>query len=238
MIVWRNAIFSAAAIAAVVNPHVRAEAGSGKYWVDQVNEQCLLDSSECDLPICKEADSWTQLYDTIKECCAFKLSWIDPKFCETRSQQQFTNKWYADYLNEQCFKDCNDEDPLCKVLEDSSEDLYDSEEDCCSFKLSWVNPEVCIAKSTNDWTDKFYVSQDASSPNRCEKHCAEYSGAVCGGDPKDTTTKLFNTAEECCTAKVWWVNEDKCVQDTTGISSKGTLQYYVDWDLEKCVLGK
>lgn len=54
----------------------------------------------------------------------------------------------------------------------------------------------------------------------------------------DFSVQLFNTAEECCGAKVSWRSANECIADTENIPAVGTDDWYIDWKLQKvCCFG-
>ena len=54
----------------------------------------------------------------------------------------------------------------------------------------------------------------------------------------DFSVQLFNTAEECCRAKVSWRSANECIADTENIPAVGTDDWYIDWKLQKvCCFG-
>ena len=62
--------------------------GTGKFYVNDQTETCVRDcepGSPLEVPdrICGGIvrESWVQLFNTVTECCSFKLSWIDPDVC-------------------------------------------------------------------------------------------------------------------------------------------------------------
>lgn len=72
-----------------------------------------------------------KLYPDLSTCCSEGLPWASTEFCNTRSVEQTSNKWFAskDHL---CRQDCTS-GATCANLTDSTETLYDSALDCCEI---------------------------------------------------------------------------------------------------------
>jgi hypothetical protein len=179
-------------------------------------------------------DLSTKLYDTIEECCAAALPWVTSYYCESRSNEDYSDLWYVQYPN-LCVKDC-ESGPGCVPLQDSSVKLYDTSLKCCEEKLNWLDSASCDARSNGLelFSDLFYVDY---KNNVCKQDCSETDPLPCGGNPSESNTPLYDTLEECCETKLQWNNVDECVassngQDTT--TAAGSNEYYVNWKLFKC----
>lgn len=151
-------------------------------------------------------------------------------------------------------------DPLsplaCAEVSDSTTKLYTTPEECCSEKLGYIDTDLCVAISTDTHSEKYFVSY---AELVCKQDC-EGDAKPCAGYPSDTSTKMFDSVEDCCGQKLQWVNT--CVDDSLGDVPTGSgeccirgpsfigfvspshcviLQtflpgrFYVDWDLEQCV---
>jgi hypothetical protein len=196
------------------------------------------------------------LYPDAEKCCAGKFSWMDSDLCIKRSTSgavgtsqlnycakpsstlpsSGTNKWYAKSTH--CAKDCGSSvtDPECAEITDTdlSVKLYDTALECCQNEFSWLTSELCVGKSEQTFTNKFYVNPDYS---KCLKDC-DTATPGCGGSPEDLGVALFDTAQACCGAKLSWIKPlSLCVNDANGITSPavGSGDWYVDWNLHKCV---
>ncbi len=119
----------------------------------------------------------------------------------------------------------------CAFGEQSTETLYPSASECCDAQLRWISNELCVSLSTGVSTNKFYADQTAGV---CRQDCAAGGGLPCGGSPQDTSLKLYNSLEFCCTAKISW--EPSCIDKSNGNEPQGSGKYYVNWDLGKCAL--
>ncbi len=108
---------------------------------------------------------------------------------------------------------------------------------CITAKFSWVSSELCNSKSSGNPTNKYYVDY-SSGDTKCSKDC---DGALGNGMCRpltDFSVQLFNTAEECCGAKVSWRSANECIADTENIPAVGTDDWYIDWKLQKvCCFG-
>lgn len=111
-----------------------------KYWADKTNAKCEDDS------VVPTEDLSTTLYDSIEACCSEGLSWLSNTACLAASGINTTNlgsnKFYVDFPNEQCAKDCIGAAP-CGGPAQQWDLLYDTEDDCCA-QLSWIPKKDCI----------------------------------------------------------------------------------------------
>ena len=86
-------------------------------------------------------------------------------------------------------------------------------------------------------TNQFYVDYYSDS---CVQSCHDDTpGLNCGG-LAPSWKELFDTADDCCNAKLFWVQSAKCIADSTltsvaAISDQGSGDWYVDWIRQKCV---
>jgi hypothetical protein len=139
---------------------------TGKFYVNHVKQMCQQDCPDgegegrCGGPV----DSWSTLYDTAKECCEKKLSWIALTTCEAQSPS-FTGNYYVNTMKVICQQDCPDGEGggRCGGPVDSWKTLYDTIKKCCEANLNWIAPSTCEAQSTlsastrsSDW----YVDWD------------------------------------------------------------------------------
>ncbi|KAL7484709.1 hypothetical protein ACHAW6_011152 [Cyclotella cf. meneghiniana] len=191
------------------------------------------DSSDCpvgDAPECGGApeDLSTMLFDTVEECCVEKLSYIEKSLCTATSLNITTELFYV--LGEVCKKDCPVGDaPECGgTPEDTSTKLFKTVEECCTQKLAYIDGELCAALSLNKTTDKFYVSYPDES---CKKDCPVGDAPECGGTPHDLSTMLFDTAEDCCVAKLSYIDKRLCAAIST---DQHTNLFYVSYPDEAC----
>jgi hypothetical protein len=119
----------------------------------------------------------------------------------------------------------------CFLGESITETLYPSASSCCEAKLSWMNREMCISRSTGLPTKKFYPDQTASV---CRQDCSAENGLPCGGSPQDLSLTLFSSLESCCATKIGW--DPTCVDKSNGKEPQGTGEYYVNWAYGQCAL--
>lgn len=85
-------------------PTPPVSACEGKYWADFATNSC-----KCDCPLgagvgCKPMPPPIPYYGSIDSCCSMGLSWIDPKYCNSRSIDEYSNGWVVDWLSETCGK--------------------------------------------------------------------------------------------------------------------------------------
>ena len=87
--------------------------------------------------------------------------------------------------------------------------IDDTSAECCANQLNWINDELCKARSTSTYTNKYYVDYQGL---KCVKDCEG-----CGDDGEslmDFSTQLFDTADLCCSTKLGWLDAGACVADT------------------------
>ena len=213
-------------------------AGTNKWYVDYQKNKCVKDcatsTTGCGGII---EDSATSLYSTAAACCAAKLSYINAGVCETTSSGgtiSGSSKWYVDYQNQKCVKDCPVGGTACGGLADSWVTLYADAAACCAAKFSYVPSGICQAKSSAtgayNGTGKFYVDYQN---NKCVQDCATPT-AGCGGIIADTSTALYADAAACCAAKLSYVDADVCKSNSNSTST-GTGKYYADSQNKKCL---
>merc|ERR1712194_286068 len=193
---------------------------TGKFYVNHVKQMCQQDCPDgegegrCGGPV----DSWSTLYDTAKECCEKKLSWIALTTCEAQSSlgdgnalPSFTGNYYVNSMKEICQQDCPDGEGggRCGGPVDSWKTLYDTIKKCCEANLNWIAPSTCEAQSTlsastrsSDW----YVDWDRE---KCVKNCIDSSDVNCGGLVEGVWDELYTTAANCC-ARLDWIDPSEC----------------------------
>lgn len=136
-----------------------ASTGTGKYYSAPGSPVCLRD-----LGADQVENPSTPLYDTENECCSQAISWASLDFCTSRTNGQYSNKWYvADYSTQKCAKDCAAGGPSCVPGTDASATLYTTALECCQAKLGWLDAGECDAMSNDltvepSYTGKFYVA--------------------------------------------------------------------------------
>ena len=133
---------------AVSTGSTTAVTGTNKWYVNYETSKCVQDCSSG--ATCGGlASAWESLYVSVTECCSRKLYWISPSNCEAASLGTAivgSNKWYVNYETSSCVQDCEGNAP-CGGLAESWETLHTSATECCSQKLSWVNPTTCLNDS-------------------------------------------------------------------------------------------
>ena len=111
-----------------------------KFWADKTKSKCKDDS------VVPTEDLSTALYDSIEDCCLYGLSWLSKGACFSASGMDLaelgSNKYYIDFVNEKCAKDCVGVAP-CGGFAQHLNILYNTEDDCCA-ELSWIPKKDCI----------------------------------------------------------------------------------------------
>jgi len=142
--------------------------------------------------------------------------------------------FYPDWSSggETCLNDGNA--PL--YMKRGSGNIMSSLEECCDRYFSWdTNTCMMLGGATiSDYaSEKFYVNYMKES---CEQDCQENtSGKNCGGLVPSWKT-LYENAADCCEQKLFWVEESKCISDSTltpATAPAGSGEYYKKG--EKCV---
>lgn len=207
---------------------------TNKWFVDYNLNACVRDcttsATHCDSGL-TASDT---LFDTSTACCAAKLGSVDSDSCVSVSESGVANatatgtsKWYADYSSSRrCVVDCptNSGNPTCggTVSTGAGVSFYDTVEQCCSEKFQWYQSDLCKVISEagtvgNGHTNLWYAKQ---SDNVCVQDCASSGGVSCEGNPSSFSEPLYDTAAACCSAKLGWLNQDRCeTQSTLGASA-------------------
>ena len=96
--------------------------------------------------------------------------------------------------------------------------------DCCNKEFSWIDNDLCAARSEGNAVDKYWPDQ---INGKCVKDSVEQA--------KDLSVPLFDTPEACCKERMSWVLHEKCVAEADGgsFNYQGTNKYYVQSG--KCV---
>mmetsp|Transcript_6630 Transcript_6630/g.8769 ORF Transcript_6630/g.8769 Transcript_6630/m.8769 type:complete len:304 (+) Transcript_6630:2-913(+) len=192
-----------------------------KLFVDFDSGSCIKDC-EPGTEGCAEAPPSIKLYDDIESCCELGQSWVDHKYCVSRSYGNYSNGWIVDYSQEICVKDCNPADGLpCANPQgrDPSDKIYDSAKECCE-RLDWVETSSCLgaaqtvslgeiqsADTQIAYTLKWYVVYHDTEDPECLQDCA--SGPDCGGHP-EYHDDLYQSFNECCQNHLWWIEDSPC----------------------------
>lgn len=211
--------------------------------------QCTLDRDGCpiltlDGVICLPVpDTSIKLYYTQKECCAEALAPINSRVCEMKSEGYPTELWFlppADSRQRRmsgevrgCSKDCDATElisnsgapePYCADITDVYGSFFETPEACCSGVLGWIDEELCIRNSVGVPTEKWFLADQ----DRCAKDCGAAELTSNSGEPElyclDITSNyiggFFDTAEECCSKNLSWVDGDLCASKSFGIPSE------------------
>ena len=112
-----------------------------KFWADKTNAKCEDDS------VVPTEDLSMALYDSIEDCCLRGLSWLSKGACFSASGMDLTglgsNKYYIDYVKEQCIQDCDGPAPCGGVLKDQWKTLFHTGDECCA-QISWIPKSDCL----------------------------------------------------------------------------------------------
>lgn len=181
--------------------------------------------------MCEKPNAWTQtasLYDTPEACCKGSLTYLDLNYCKSRSDLNgetvpatgYTDRWYVNWDNHACSKDCtSSSDKACKKLT-SNAILHPTPEACCAAHITYTDGAKCKAasiagvKSDNKddttaatSTGKWFA--DYGTARRCVKDCPVGTGGPgCGGSIGNAVP--YDDAKACCAAKFGWYQSDLC----------------------------
>lgn len=161
--------------------------------------------------------------NTLKECCDHYFSWAYNNCVSLGGGSTDTlesDEYYFDYQSESCKQNCLKDTPgkNCGGLADGWMKRFDTAEKCCEEKLWWVNQGKCKADSTgsaadlaaaNAGTGKWYVDW---IKEMCVKDCStSATDPACGGlAEKWEETRLFSSANDCCSDSLSYVDRAKC----------------------------
>eukprot|EP00804_Cyclotella_cryptica_P002188 CCRYP_019581-RA/>CCRYP_019581-RA protein AED:0.06 eAED:0.06 QI:137/1/1/1/1/1/6/278/792 len=134
-----------------------------------------------------------------------------------------------------CTMDCDPAtDPMCGgiISNPTSMRMYDTAQACCAFWFGWMDNARCVALTTGDSTNKWWVDYSTSS---CKQDCLTSTASSCGGAPTDLSMKLYDTVTECC-SKLGWIQPSTCAAvSTSGPESyTGTQKFHADWTAGTC----
>lgn len=198
--------------------------------------KCLNDADVPDY-MRNNPDEW--VYDDLDSCCERYYSY-DYNECVVNgggdAAALATNKWYVNYIDQKCEKDCDKSvDATCGGPAKSWKSLFDTADGCCESNLSWVATSVCQALSmgvTPTGSNKWYVNW---KNEKCMQDCDV--GDTCGGHVTDAHVELYDSVGSCCSTRLGWVASEKCEADSTNteISSAGSGDWYVNHQLNRCV---
>eukprot|EP00956_Cyclotella_meneghiniana_P020497 scaffold36305_cov35-Cyclotella_meneghiniana.AAC.8 len=209
--------------------------GSGLWYADVLNEVCVADCKSGGVCEGLADDSSKKLYADPRSCCESELAWRFVEFCEAES---FKSECYGGsglyYRGDSvgvnvCVKDCDPEsgDKTCGgIVEESWVELHDTPEHCCAHEYSWIDKELCAARSTHSHStlNKFWADKTKS---KCEDDSVVPA--------EDLSTALYDSIEDCCFYGLSWLSKGACFSasgmDLTGL---GSNKYYIDFVNEKC----
>jgi hypothetical protein len=100
--------------------------------------------------------------------------------------------------------------------------LHDTAEDCCSFEYSWIDTELCAARTTHTLNGKYWADKESG---KC------YQDSVV--PTEDLSVELYDSIEDCCAFGVPWLSEGACLAASgNDVSGLGSNSFYVQND--KC----
>ena len=111
------------------------------------------------------------------------------------------------------------------LVEESWVVLRDTAEDCCAHEYSWIDKELCAARSTHSTLNKFW---------------ADKTNAKCEDDSvvptEDLSMALYDSIEDCCLHGLSWLSKGACFSASgMDMTELGSNKYYIDYVNEHCV---
>jgi len=158
----------------------------------------------------ESSDAWFE--DSLKSCCKRYYEFSYSKCTKDAAEAIGYYPVFDGNRQSICVNDTNVPDHM---RANPSQWVYSDVKSCCERHYSWAY-NGCIVDSDSDGTitalgtNKWYVNYQKQV---CKQDCFEGSDA-CGGLAK-TWDKLFNTAADCCSIKLHWVDSKTCRGDST-----------------------
>lgn len=196
--------------------------GTNKYFADIPRSICLKDCTGAGCT--RVTNPSTKFYGDLSTCCSQGLPWTSQEFCNTRSVQQTSNKWFAS-PDHTCRQDCVS-GATCANLTDSTETLYATALECCQTELSFMPEDKCNTLSLGNpltGSSKWFVSYKADG-ERCYQDCPEGTGN-CGG-LADPDVQLFDNSTACCQTKLPHKRLAYCEAVSAGNQWAGSGEFY------------
>ena len=141
-----------------------------------------------------------------------------------------TKEWYRGDSagSDTCVQDCDEScgGSTCGgIVKEKSIVLNESADKCCTEQYSWIEKDLCTARSTKTPVGMYY-------PDLLEGKCVKDSETP----TTDLSVSLYDTIEECC-IDINWLTVAECAaaSDSTSSNTFFTFKYFVDWKLQKCV---
>ena len=119
--------------------------------------------------------------------------------------------------------------------------IKDSLKACCDYYYAWNSNCVAEGGGSPSQTDSYLEFYANYKKESCVQSCPEEDDLVveanCGG-LVSWWVPTYKLAKECCKHNFNWVNQEKCIsQSTTGVESsyKGTYGWYINIKWDACV---
>ena len=167
-------------------------------------------------------------YESESDCCSGAFWWLQDCVTSQASEAAPDNPWYPDWSQE---SNCVQDGKQPHWLGDGY--LYSSQSECCEDNFWWdedciSSPSLSLLTLTNANVAANAVTADDSNPwypkwgdSRC----------VNDGDHESVSeTYQFDSATECCSETLWYVDITSC----TGAEG-GASPYYPDYGLSTCL---
>ena len=171
------------------------------------NEGCVDDGKE---PLYMLSNKDYFLSNSLLECCEKFYGW-KVYDCTGTSPVLTNGEFYPDWEggDDKCTKD--GAIPTF-MLHNQNYYLSATLEDCCEKHFQWKKNE-CMG-GTMTGTNKWYVVYRAFNTETCLQDCV--GSKPCGGlVPSWQSDELFETQEECCDKKLYWISKRECILNSS-----------------------
>lgn len=143
----------------------KAEAESGKFYVDYVKRYCVqdcLEGGKSALSTCTNpggtADTWQETYEDAKDCCKHKLYYVPQEECVAKSVNGpqatvvGTLKWYVASDDSDCVQDCaTNTGSACVPTKGTWGTKYADAKSCCKAHFGWLEEDMSVCKTARSY---------------------------------------------------------------------------------------
>ncbi|KAL7460409.1 hypothetical protein ACHAXS_000861 [Conticribra weissflogii] len=155
---------------------------------------------------------------------------------------KYLDLYYPDWegSNDSCQKNSNGLVPTY-MTNNPTAWMHEMLESCCTKNYGWRYNDCIAARSssssrgstaTSVGSNKWFVNYNNT---KCVQDCNDPQYASCRG-LASPWEMLYDTANNCCKGKVYWVLSAICVSLLTRNNFDGTGKWYVDWEAQDCVM--
>jgi len=206
--------------------------GSGMWYVSYSLGKCVTDCEEGQGGPCGGlARSITDdLFADPRSCCVAKLPWVFVEFCEAQSLISScyagTGKYYrgdtvgSNFCVRDCIRGANGNSNCGGLVEETSIELHDTAEECCSAHFNWIENELCAARSDRIALNKYW-------PDKSRSKCILDSETPA----KDLSISIYNSIADCCSEGIHWLSAAECSTASGNTTAPvASNMFFVKWD--------